>query len=89
LQVFIFSFVSGTALSQLQALLDDPHRIVSLLGVSAPQQASFFSTYILLLVSYQDVWCVRLCGATDSVILTACSAVLGVSAPQQTSSFNA
>jgi hypothetical protein len=51
LQVFIFSFVSGTALSQLQALLDDPHRIVSLLGVSAPQQASFFSTYILLLVS--------------------------------------
>jgi hypothetical protein len=50
LQVFIFSFVSGTALSQLQALLDDPHKIVSLLGVSAPQQASFFSTYILLLV---------------------------------------
>ncbi|WIA40901.1 hypothetical protein OEZ86_004562 [Tetradesmus obliquus] len=47
--VFIFSFVSGTALSQLQALLDDPHRIISLLGVSAPQQASFFSTYILLL----------------------------------------
>jgi hypothetical protein len=35
LQVFIFSFVSGTALSQLQALLDDPHRIVSLLGSSA------------------------------------------------------
>jgi len=51
--VFIFSFVSGTALSQLQALIDDPHRIVSLLGVSAPQQASFFSTYIMLLVSLQ------------------------------------
>jgi hypothetical protein len=51
--VFIFSFVSGTALSQLQALIDDPHKIVSLLGVSAPQQASFFSTYIMLLVSLQ------------------------------------
>lgn len=49
--VFIFSFISGTALSQLQALLDDPKRVISLLGVSAPQQASFFSTYILLLVS--------------------------------------
>jgi hypothetical protein len=56
-QVFIFSFVSGTALSQLQALLDDPHRIVSLLGVSAPQQASFFSTYILLLVSFDFILC--------------------------------
>jgi hypothetical protein len=55
--VFIFSFVSGTALSQLQALLDDPHRIVSLLGVSAPQQASFFSTYILLLVSTYTCRC--------------------------------
>eukprot|EP00878_Enallax_costatus_P004467 GHUV01004707.1.p1 GENE.GHUV01004707.1~~GHUV01004707.1.p1 ORF type:complete len:727 (+),score=178.67 GHUV01004707.1:479-2659(+) len=49
--VFIFSFISGTALSQLQALIDDPKRVISLLGVSAPQQASFFSTYILLLVS--------------------------------------
>lgn len=48
--VFIFSFISGTALSQLQGLIDDPHRIVSLLGVSAPQQASFFCTWTLLLV---------------------------------------
>jgi hypothetical protein len=28
------------------------YRIVSLLGVSAPQQASFFSTWTLLLVSH-------------------------------------
>jgi hypothetical protein len=35
----------------MYASFEDPHCIVSLLGVSAPQQASFFSTYILLLVS--------------------------------------
>lgn len=30
--VFIFSFISGTALSQLQGLIDDPHKWVMLQG---------------------------------------------------------
>lgn len=46
--VFIFSFVSGTALGQLQELIADPGAIVPLLGIAAPQQASFFMTYLLL-----------------------------------------
>lgn len=47
--IFVFSFVSGTALSQLSTILSNPSSIVPLLGVAVPQQASFFITYILLL----------------------------------------
>ena len=46
--VFVFSFISGTAFSQLQQLIDNPKAIVSLLGIAAPQQATFFMTYLLL-----------------------------------------
>jgi hypothetical protein len=46
--VFIYSFVVGSALSQIQAIIDKPSIIINLLGVSAAQQANFFITFILL-----------------------------------------
>jgi hypothetical protein len=49
--VFIFSFVAGSALSQVQAIIDRPSTLITLLGISAAQQANFFITFILLGVS--------------------------------------
>jgi len=37
---FLFTFFTGTALSQAQAIIEDPTIIISLLGVAAPQQVS-------------------------------------------------
>lgn len=45
--VFFGSFLAGTLLGQLQELRDDPGRIIDILGVAAPQTATFFITYIL------------------------------------------
>lgn len=46
--VFIYSFVLGSALSQIQAIIDKPAVLVNLLGIAAPQQASFFMTFIMV-----------------------------------------
>lgn len=46
--VFIYSFVLGSALSQIDAIVKDPSTIVRLLGVAAPQQATFFMTFIMI-----------------------------------------
>ncbi|KAI8468680.1 MAG: hypothetical protein J3K34DRAFT_426590 [Monoraphidium minutum] len=46
--LFIFTFITGSALSQIQAIIDKPAVLVSLLGVAAPQQATFFMTYIMI-----------------------------------------
>ena len=49
---FIYNFIAGSALGQIQAMIDDPTgTIVNLLGVAAAQQASFFMSFIMLRVS--------------------------------------
>ena len=46
--MFIYSFVMGSALSQITAIINQPKELLRLLGVSAPQQATFFMTYIMI-----------------------------------------
>jgi hypothetical protein len=45
--VFLATFISGTLLNQLQQVLDRPASLLTVLGVSAPQTASFFFLYVL------------------------------------------
>eukprot|EP00210_Caulerpa_lentillifera_P000603 g584.t1 len=45
--VFFGSFLTGTLFGQMQELRNDPNGIIDILGVAAPQTATFFITYIL------------------------------------------
>ena len=46
--LFIYSFILGSALSQISAIINRPAELVRLLGVAAPQQATFFMTYAMV-----------------------------------------
>lgn len=46
--LFIYSFILGSALSQISAIINKPAELLRLLGVAAPQQASFFMTYVMV-----------------------------------------
>jgi len=48
LTVFFGSFIAGSLFSEIKALIKDPKEIITILGNSAPQTASFFCTYILV-----------------------------------------
>eukprot|EP00210_Caulerpa_lentillifera_P002275 g2185.t1 len=45
--IFFGSFITGTFFGQIQELRNDPNGIIDILGVSAPQTATFFIAYIL------------------------------------------
>lgn len=50
LTVFFGSFIAGSFLNQLTAIIHDPSYLISILGDAAPQVAVFFMTYLLLMV---------------------------------------
>ncbi len=50
LTVFFGSFIAGSLLNQLNAIIHDPTTLVDILGEAAPQVAVFFMTYLLLMV---------------------------------------
>ena len=45
--VFFFSFIASSLLTQIQEIRDNPSSIRDILGVAAPQSATFFISYIL------------------------------------------
>ena len=47
--VFFASFIAGSFLNQIQQFASAPGTIVNVLGTAAPQSATFFMSYILLL----------------------------------------
>ncbi len=51
LTVFFGSFIAGSLLNQINAIIHDPTTVVDILGDAAPQVAVFFMTYLLLMVS--------------------------------------
>ena len=58
LTVFFGSFIAGSLLNQLNAIIHNPTTLVDILGEAAPQVAVFFMTYLLLMVGYcrQKPW---------------------------------
>jgi hypothetical protein len=46
--VYFGSFIAGVFANQLEQFIDDPSSILTVLGVSAPQSAIFFMTFLLL-----------------------------------------
>ena len=50
LTVFFGSFIAGSLLNQVNAIIHDPTTLVDILGEAAPQVAVFFMTYLLLMV---------------------------------------
>ena len=50
LTVFFGSFIAGSLLNQINAIIHDPTTLVDILGDAAPQVAVFFMTYLLLMV---------------------------------------
>ena len=52
LTVFFGSFIAGSLLNQLNAIIHNPTTLVDILGEAAPQVAVFFMTYLLLMVGY-------------------------------------
>jgi hypothetical protein len=46
--VFLYQTIGGSGVSQLQQILDNPSVLVKMLGVSIPQQASFFMSFIAI-----------------------------------------
>ena len=49
LTVFFASFIAGSFLNQIQQFAAAPATILSVLGTAAPQTATFFMSYLLLL----------------------------------------
>ncbi len=49
LTVFFASFIAGSFLNQIQQFAAAPATIFSVLGTAAPQTATFFMSYLLLL----------------------------------------
>ena len=47
--MFFASFIAGSFLNQIQQFASAPGTIVNVLGTAAPQSATFFMSYILLL----------------------------------------
>lgn len=47
--IFLATFVAGSFLNQVQLLISAPKSILRILGAAAPQTASFFMSYLLLL----------------------------------------
>lgn len=46
--MFFGSFAVSSISSEIESILDRPDKITSILGVGAPQTATFFCTYILV-----------------------------------------
>ena len=49
LTIFFATFLAGSFFNQVQLVVNDPTSIVRILGAAAPQTASFFMSYLLLL----------------------------------------
>ena len=47
--IFLATFVAGSFLNQVQLFISAPKSILRILGAAAPQTASFFMSYLLLL----------------------------------------
>lgn len=47
--IFFGTFVAGSFLNQIQLFISAPKSILRILGAAAPQTASFFMSYLLLL----------------------------------------
>ncbi|KAL3134038.1 hypothetical protein ABBQ32_008470 [Trebouxia sp. C0010 RCD-2024] len=63
LTVFFGSFIAGSFLNQLTAIIHDPSYLISILGDAAPQVAVFFMTYLLLMaLSTKPIGFLRLIG---------------------------
>ncbi|KAL0039508.1 hypothetical protein WJX77_000232 [Trebouxia sp. C0004] len=63
LTVFFGSFIAGSLLNQLNAIIHDPTTLVDILGEAAPQVAVFFMTYLLLMaLSSKPIGFLRLVG---------------------------
>jgi hypothetical protein len=49
LTIFFATFLAGSFFNQVQLFVSNPTSIVRILGSAAPQTASFFMSYLLLL----------------------------------------
>ena len=49
LTIFFATFLAGSFFNQVQLFVNNPASIVRILGAAAPQTASFFMSYLLLL----------------------------------------
>ena len=49
LTIFFATFLAGSFFNQVQLFVNDPTSVVRILGAAAPQTASFFMSYLLLL----------------------------------------
>ncbi|ETK83268.1 hypothetical protein F441_11721 [Phytophthora nicotianae CJ01A1] len=47
-QIFFVTVVVGTILDSLKEILDQPKKLVSMLGLSMPQQSTFFISYVIV-----------------------------------------
>jgi hypothetical protein len=47
--IFFGTFIAGSFLNQVQLFISDPTSVVRILGAAAPQTATFFMSYLLLL----------------------------------------
>lgn len=47
--IFFGTFIAGSFLNQIQLFISAPKSILRILGAAAPQTASFFMSYVLLL----------------------------------------
>lgn len=49
IQIFFVTIVVGTILDSIKELIDQPSRLVTMLGKSMPQQSTFFMSYVIIL----------------------------------------
>lgn len=49
IQIFFVTIVVGTILDSVKELIDQPSRLVTMLGKSMPQQSTFFMSYVIIL----------------------------------------
>ncbi|KAG7383380.1 hypothetical protein PHYPSEUDO_003696 [Phytophthora pseudosyringae] len=47
-QIFFVTVIVGTILDSLKEILDQPKKLVSMLGLSMPQQSTFFISYVIV-----------------------------------------
>lgn len=74
---FLFQFLVGSVLSNISAIVDqitiivnNPAIVVQILGVGAPQQATFFMSFVMINVSAACVVC--MCASNCSVVCMWC-----------------
>lgn len=48
IQIFFVTVIVGTVLDSLKEIIDQPKRLISMLGRSMPQQSTFFISYVII-----------------------------------------